>query len=101
VFIKEHYYTLYTTNFAALNIRKARSYTCTGLQRTKGKGKDHPRTGTNKLFINCNIQPYSDHLTLQILLVLLQFDAIKPVLVFPSFSTTSTIAQRVYNYLTL
>jgi len=45
VFIKENYYTLYTTNFAALNIRKATSYTCTGRQRTKGKGKDHPRTG--------------------------------------------------------
>jgi hypothetical protein len=53
----------------------------------------------NKLFISCNIQPYSDHLTLQILLVLLQFDAKKPVLAFPSFSTTSTVAQKVCNYL--
>jgi len=51
----------------------------------------------NKLLISCNIQPYSDHLTLQILLVLLQFDALKQILAFPSFSTTSTAAQGVCN----
>jgi len=42
---RENYYTLDTTNCAAMNIRKTRSYICTGLQRTKVKGKDHPRTG--------------------------------------------------------